>query len=54
MTGDRVQRPAKPLGHMLDKAGFTASGWSLEQNRELLAPGSLEQLNLISDRLEKR
>ena len=44
VAGDRVQPAAQPRRHVGDEAGLAAAGRPLEQERQPLAPGRLEQL----------
>ena len=46
VAGDRVQRQAQPVRHVGDEAGLAAAGRALEQQRQAVAPGELEQLPL--------
>ena len=48
MAGDRVQPPAELGRHVGDEAGLAAAGRALEQQRQPLPPGHLEQLAFAS------
>ena len=53
MSGHALRRVAQvlmqPPGHVLDEARFAAAGRALEQDRDLLLVGDLEEVHLVGD-----
>src|SRR5581483_5351911 len=45
---DHRERPAKLIGHVLDKARLAAAGRTFEQHRNLLLEGGAEQFDLVT------
>ena len=50
VAGDGVERPAEPGRHMGDEAGLAAAGRALEQQRQAVAKGLLEQRAFVAGR----
>ena len=54
VTCDGDERPTEVVGHRLDEAGLAATGRPLEQHRQTLTGGGLEDLLLVADRYVER
>ena len=54
VTGDRVQRPTEPRRHVLHETRLAAAGRPLDQHRQAIAPGVLEQGDLVALRAIER
>jgi hypothetical protein len=51
VAGDGDQGALEPPGHVLHEAGLAAAGGALEQHREAVAVGRLEDGDLVAHRL---
>lgn len=48
VAGDAVQRQFQAPRHVLDEAGLAATGGALEQYRQAVPPGALEDFDLMA------